>query len=108
MLRGKGALPDPSFAVGRVDLRRSRAGVSSGLRHRDHQFQIFGGGFVATVSEARATRSLPRPWGQGLIGELWAEFFGCFILLSFGDGVVAMLWALVGSGRTDNLGPLQS
>jgi glycerol uptake facilitator protein len=35
-----------------------------------------------------------------LIGELWAEFVGCFILISFGDGVVAMLWALIGSGRT--------
>ncbi|HTP18571.1 MAG TPA: MIP/aquaporin family protein [Solirubrobacteraceae bacterium] len=31
---------------------------------------------------------------------MWAEFFGCFILISFGDGVVAMLWALIGSGRT--------
>ena len=29
---------------------------------------------------------------------MWAEFFGCFILICFGDGVVAMLWALVGSG----------
>jgi glycerol uptake facilitator len=35
-----------------------------------------------------------------MVGELWAEFFGCFILISFGDGVVAMLWALIGSGRT--------
>jgi glycerol uptake facilitator protein len=41
------------------------------------------------------------------MGELWAEFFGCFILISFGDGVVAMLWALVGSGRS-SAGPLQS
>jgi glycerol uptake facilitator protein len=39
-------------------------------------------------------------WRTGLFGELWAEFFGCFILISFGDGVVAMLWALIGSGRT--------
>jgi glycerol uptake facilitator protein len=31
---------------------------------------------------------------------LWAEFFGCFVLIAFGDGVVAMLWALVGSGRS--------
>jgi glycerol uptake facilitator protein len=37
-----------------------------------------------------------------LTGELWAEFFGTFILICFGDGVVAMLWALIGSGRTDN------
>jgi glycerol uptake facilitator protein len=38
---------------------------------------------------------------------LWAEFFGCFILIAFGDGVVAMLWGLVGSGRS-SAGPLQS
>jgi glycerol uptake facilitator protein len=43
---------------------------------------------------------LPEKWKQGLFGELWAEFFGCFILICFGDGVVAMLWALIGSGRT--------
>jgi glycerol uptake facilitator protein len=43
---------------------------------------------------------LPQTWRTGVIGELWAEFFGCFILISFGDGVVAMLWALVGSGRS--------
>src|SRR5947209_4685395 len=42
-----------------------------------------------------------------MIGELWAEFFGSFILISFGDGVVAMLWALVGSGRSA-AGALQS
>jgi glycerol uptake facilitator protein len=41
-------------------------------------------------------------WRRGLAGELWAEFFGTFILICFGDGVVAMLWALIGSGRTDN------
>jgi glycerol uptake facilitator protein len=40
-------------------------------------------------------------------GEYWAEFFGTFILLAFGDGVVAMLWGLVGSGRS-SAGPLQS
>jgi glycerol uptake facilitator protein len=50
---------------------------------------------------------LPLAWRKGLIGELWAEFFGCFILISFGDGVVAMLWGLVGSGRS-SAGPLQS
>jgi len=59
------------------------------------------------VSEARTTRMLPLAWRKGLIGELWAEFFGCFILISFGDGVVAMLWGLVGSGRS-SAGPLQS
>jgi glycerol uptake facilitator len=62
---------------------------------------------VASVSDARTTRMLPLAWRRGLIGELWAEFFGCFILISFGDGVVAMLWGLVGSGRS-SAGPLQS
>jgi glycerol uptake facilitator protein len=45
---------------------------------------------------------------QGHHGELWAEFFGCFILIAFGDGVVAMLWGLFGSGRTSSAGALQS
>jgi glycerol uptake facilitator protein len=62
---------------------------------------------VATVSEATTTRALPLAWRRGTIGDLWAEFFGTFILISFGDGVVAMLWALVGSGRS-SAGPLQS
>jgi glycerol uptake facilitator protein len=39
-------------------------------------------------------------WRAGVGGELWAEFFGTFILICFGDGVVAMLWALFGSGRS--------
>jgi glycerol uptake facilitator protein len=42
---------------------------------------------------------LPPRARAGLAGELWAEFFGTFILICFGDGVVAMLWALIGSGR---------
>lgn len=62
---------------------------------------------MATVSDAPATRPLPMAWRRGLGGELWAEFFGCFILISFGDGVVAMLWALIGSGRS-SAGALQS
>jgi glycerol uptake facilitator protein len=53
------------------------------------------------------THLLPLSWRRGLGGELWAEFFGCFILISFGDGVVAMLWALIGSGRS-SAGALQS
>ncbi len=37
----------------------------------------------------------------GLYGELMAEFLGCFVLIAFGDGVVAMaVAALPGSGRT--------
>jgi glycerol uptake facilitator protein len=37
----------------------------------------------------------------GLYGELLAEFMGCFVLIAFGDGVVAMaVAALPGSGRT--------
>ncbi|HEX3618281.1 MAG TPA: MIP/aquaporin family protein [Solirubrobacteraceae bacterium] len=60
---------------------------------------------MATVSE---TGRRPAPaWRKGMIGELWAEFFGTFILIAFGDGVVAMLWALVGSGRS-SAGALQS
>lgn len=62
---------------------------------------------MSSVSESRATRVLPSRWRRGLGGELWAEFFGTFILISFGDGVVAMLWALVGSGRS-SAGALQS
>jgi glycerol uptake facilitator protein len=62
---------------------------------------------VASVSEAAATRVLPVAWRKGLIGEMWAEFLGTFVLIAFGDGVVAMLWALVGSGRS-SAGPLQS
>jgi glycerol uptake facilitator protein len=45
---------------------------------------------------------MPARWRKGLGGELFAEFFGTFILICFGDGVVAMLWALIGSGRTNN------
>jgi len=62
---------------------------------------------MATLSSGRAVGPLPLRWRQGFIGELWAEFFGCVILISFGDGVVAMLWGLVGSGRS-SAGPLQS
>jgi glycerol uptake facilitator protein len=54
---------------------------------------------VATVTRARTMRPLPLRWRKGFVGELWAEFFGTFILICFGDGVVAMLWALPGSGR---------
>ncbi|MBV9003426.1 MAG: aquaporin family protein [Solirubrobacterales bacterium] len=49
------------------------------------------------VADASARRL---GWRAGLGGELWAEFFGTFILICFGDGVVAMLWALNGSGRS--------
>lgn len=60
---------------------------------------------MATISTAgRATPS----WRKGIVGELWAEFFGCFILIGLGDGVVAMLWGLFGSGRTTSAGALQS
>jgi glycerol uptake facilitator protein len=62
---------------------------------------------VATVTERPVRTHLPLAWRRGIVGELWAEFFGCFILISFGDGVVAMLWALVGSGRSSQ-GPLNS
>jgi glycerol uptake facilitator protein len=49
------------------------------------------------VADSAAVRG---GWRAGLGGELTAEFFGTFILICFGDGVVAMLWALIGSGRT--------
>ena len=62
---------------------------------------------MATVADSKAVRPLPLTWRKGLVGDLWAEFFGCFILICFGDGVVAMLWALVGSGRSA-AGALQS
>ena len=62
---------------------------------------------MATVTERPVRTHLPLAWRRGIVGELWAEFFGCFILISFGDGVVAMLWALVGSGRSSQ-GPLNS
>ena len=58
---------------------------------------------MATVAEQRRVLG----WRPGLVGELWAEFFGTFILICFGDGVVAMLWALIGSGRS-SAGALQS
>ncbi len=55
---------------------------------------------MSTVDESVVARGLPIRWRRGIIGELWAEFFGTFILICFGDGVVAMLWALIGSGRS--------
>ena len=61
---------------------------------------------MATVSGGVSRPA--QSWRKGVLGELWAEFFGCFILISFGDGVVAMLWALFGSGRTTPAGGLQS
>jgi len=63
---------------------------------------------VSTVAESMAVGPLPLRWRQGIIGELWAEFFGCFILICFGDGVVAMLWALPGSGRGEYANILNS
>jgi glycerol uptake facilitator len=52
------------------------------------------------VAVADQSVSRPAAWHRTGLGDLWAEFFGTFILICFGDGVVAMLWALIGSGRT--------
>jgi glycerol uptake facilitator protein len=53
---------------------------------------------VAAVAEARQPSRLH--WRQSTPGELLAEFFGTFILICFGDGVVAMaVAALNQSGR---------
>jgi glycerol uptake facilitator protein len=55
------------------------------------------------VSEIAPLRGEGRTVGRitGLWGELLSEFFGTFVLIAFGDGVVAMaVAALPGSGRT--------
>jgi glycerol uptake facilitator protein len=52
------------------------------------------------MASVAAERPIRIGWRRGVVGELWAEFFGTFVLIAFGDGVVAMLWALIGSGRT--------
>jgi glycerol uptake facilitator protein len=56
-----------------------------------------GGGHVA-ATEARRPGRLG--WRQSTAGELLAEYFGTFVLICFGDGVVAMaVAALNQSGR---------
>jgi len=61
-----------------------------------------------SVAAAETRRSLlPLSWRKGTVGEYFAEFFGCFVLILLGDGAVAMLWALIGSGRS-SAGALQS
>jgi len=58
---------------------------------------------VADITPLRPMHGEGRRVGRisGLYGELLAEFFGVFVLISFGDGVVAMaVAALPGSGRT--------
>ncbi len=62
---------------------------------------------MAAVAERTRPTALPLQWRQSTAGEYFAEAFGCFILISLGDGVVAMLWALIGSGRS-SAGALQS
>lgn len=62
---------------------------------------------MAAVAERTRRMALPLHWRQSTVGEYFAEGFGCFILIALGDGVVAMLWALIGSGRS-SAGALQS
>jgi glycerol uptake facilitator protein len=55
------------------------------------------------VSDITPLRGEGRTIGRisGLYGELLSEFLGVFIIIAFGDGVVAMaVAALPGSGRT--------
>ena len=62
---------------------------------------------VAEPTPPSQRLQLPLRFRQSDGGEYFAEFFGTFVLICFGDGVVAMLWALFGSGRSA-AGPLQS
>src|ERR1700761_113327 len=60
------------------------------------------GGSIA-MADITPLRGEGRTVGRigGLWGELLSEFFGTFVLLAFGDGVVAVAVAgLPGSGRT--------
>jgi glycerol uptake facilitator protein len=80
-----------------IDLSRTLAGTAGSAGNDARRGQE---GIMADITPLRGEgRTVGRI--TGLYGELLAEFLGCFVLIAFGDGVVAMaVAALPGSGRT--------
>src|SRR5919201_1743243 len=85
--------PSPTFAG--HPKAPARAGIPTSQSPRVER----GGEMSATAQAAEAARARPR-WRRTIWGELSAELLGTFVLISFGDGVVAMaVAALNQSGR---------